>query len=260
MFRLLTDETVRTVLKDISHGVNPNRTEIDDELADLFVDMGFLFRDYDEGLEQDVLTVNQHHELATIVQAPHIQRLLYNDAAMAALTVHIRKLYLPCVPVETLVETTGYTEEEIEDGLDVLKSFRLVRPSMVMEGKHSKESVLEDADELIQRVDALVELFDEDEREEIPVAELEAAIGELATGERNEDTVMAVKEDEFRTRVHQAAEEGIEDVTTTDNLSTLEAGTTGTVLNESSELANAFGRLQTTLIRVVQDIHEYTRN
>lgn len=253
LYLFLTDNHIRDVLESLSKGHDPNMIQIDSELVDLFVEMGVFFRD-----DNQVLELNQHHELTTIIEAPHIERLIHNDASVAALTVHLTKLYLPCVPMDSLKFFTAYEEDELEEGLDLLRKFRLVRPSMVIEGKHSKESVLEDADELIARVDSLIDLFENDERETIPIDELEAAIGELDSGERNEDIVMAVKESEFRDRVHQASSEGIVDVKTTDNLSTIEAGTTGTRLNESSDLAKAFRRFQTNLLNVSNELQEYT--
>lgn len=255
LYLFFTDERVRNVLECLSNGGNPNKIGINSELVDLFVDMGAMFMDEGERLE-----LNQHHELATIIEAPHINRLLQNDAAIAALTVHLQKSYHPCTPLDLLSKFTGYEENELEQGVELLEQFNLVRPSMVMESTKMKEDVLEDADDLVTQVEGLTELFEDSEKDVVSIDELNSIVGELESGEQNdEDNVLVVKESEFRERVNQAASDGVVNVETPDSLSTLEVGTSGMTLNKKSDLAEAFYDLQTSQIDVVGDIQEFVK-
>lgn len=258
MYRLLTDDHIRRVLAKLGAGNNPDHIEMVDGVHQLLVDLGVLFENETEQSFEQRYILNQHNELVKILQTPHINRILSNKAAVAVLSVHIRKLYLPCIPVDILVDFTGHSEEEVEEAVSLLKKFNILRGSMVIDGKHEKESVLQDADELIERVDAIVDLLEDEERDEIPREELETAVGDLANGEREEDVMLVMKEDEFHTRVREAAEIGVEHIRTTDTLATLDAGTTGTKLDLNNDLAKLFGRLHTSLVTATNDIFELT--
>lgn len=231
-----------------------NRDEIivqfeHEELKTVLEDIGFIF-EVDNGM-----CLNQHHELFQLMSMPHIERVIFDEVVLDVFVIHIHKRYLSCIPLEILCHYLDYSEDEIQRALNVLKRFRLIRRSMVIEGQSKQEESIDKANEIITKMDSLMNLINDEDTDTVPVDDLENIIGNINVPYDDDQCVLTMTEAEYMESVHKAATTGVDTVSTKQNISTVEEGSSGTTLKKDNEWVTIFSNLTMSLLDGVESIH-----
>lgn len=254
LFLLFTEDRFVSVLNRLAEGMDPNRLQLDSDIAELFVEWGVLFEDTSETLVGSEYELNQRHEFVKVLQSPHISRLIGNEPAVAVLMGHLDTDYLQCLSIESLETMYPYSTEELEDAVSLLRSLRLVRGTMVVSGQKIRENVEDDVRVVLSQVDALSEVLNENES--VSTEELEMVLGDVDNPDEDDEKTLVMSETEFYENVKACARAGIESVRTTNNITTLESGTHGTRLNRDDDLTEWFRELDLAVMRHTSTIQD----
>lgn len=255
LFLLFTEEQFVSVLRRLADGMDPNRLQLDSDIAEVFVEWGVLFEDTSEDFVGSEYELNERHEFVKVLQSPHISRLIGNEPAVAVLMGHLDTQYLQCLSIDGLESMYPYSTEELERAVSLLRSLRLVRGTMVVSGTKIRENVADDIRVVLSQADALSKLLNENET--VETAEIQQVLGEVDNPDEDAEKTLVMSESEFYENVRACAREGIESVRTTNNITTLESGAHGTRLNRGDDLTEWFRDLELSVMRhttKIQDI------
>lgn len=206
-----------------------------------------LLRRIDFLVGNDGKTVNRHHELFELLQMPRFYELVTDDVALEVLLIHIRKVYLPCLPIDSLTHLSLFDESEVEEAVEFLKEYRFIRGSMIMEGMAERENVVRDADDVLTRLNSVLDMLDDVDGDMVSVDDVRSVV-ETESPSSDSDYVFCMTEDEFESTVRTAMANGIDSVRPA-GATTFDVGEAGTKIKKDNEWVKEFVRLSSTAMQ-----------
>jgi len=251
---LFSNDAFQNTFKNLKEQIKKNRGEnievniSNEEIETILYDIGFLFN------SNEKVCINEHHELFKLMSMPHIEEIIFDQVVSEVLIVHIGKVYAPCLPLDLVSDFVGRDEREVKQAIDVLKRFRLINPSMIMKGTSKSQHAIENASNVINKMDTILSLMDDNDS--ISVEELQTIIDGNHSSTDEKSNIISMTEEQLHHNIMEGKVNDVKEIAPSNRMTKFDGGTRGTTINKKNDWVREFGKFRTSLLDGMDNIYE----